>query len=165
MSNPTYEQDSIKKMKAPGIAITGKDSSALAEVIGVHKTTPPTLADGDFAQAQMDDMGNLKVSLGDPSQITQVMQSKGAISNQAPVSIGNVSATAITLTAGKTCMTIQNIGNAMVFIGGSGVTSSSYAFKIVPMQIFDFGQVKSTFSFYAICAAATTSSIGVCEYA
>jgi len=70
MANPEYVQDTIKKMKQPGVDIVGKDSSVLSEGIGVHNTTPPSLADGDFKQLQLDDIGNLKVAMGDPAQET-----------------------------------------------------------------------------------------------
>lgn len=75
MSNPTYEQETIKKMKAPGVAITGRDTSILSEVIGVHNTTPPSLADGDFKQLQLDDLGNLKMTFGDPTILDQLIGS------------------------------------------------------------------------------------------
>ena len=68
MANPTYDQSSIKKMKAPGADLTAKDTAVLSEVIGVHNSTPPNLADGDLKQLQLDDMGNLKMSFGDPAQ-------------------------------------------------------------------------------------------------
>jgi hypothetical protein len=68
MANPEYVQDSIKKMKQPGAAIVGRDSSVLSEGIGIHNTTPPNLADGDFKQLQLDDQGNLKTAMGDAAQ-------------------------------------------------------------------------------------------------
>ena len=72
MSNPPYIQASLKKMKAPGIAITGKDSSVLSEGIGIHRTTPPSLSDGDFYQLQLDDLANLKMAFGDPVQMLEL---------------------------------------------------------------------------------------------
>lgn len=72
MTNPAYNQDSIKKMKRPGVAIDGNDASVLAETIGVHNTTPPTLDDGDFKQTQLDDLGNTLISFGDPAQVIEL---------------------------------------------------------------------------------------------
>ena len=74
MANPDFTQDSIKKRKAPGIPIVSKDSSSIVEPIGVHNTTPPSLADGDYAQQQMDDLGNIKTALGDPAQIADLKE-------------------------------------------------------------------------------------------
>ncbi|NCB69596.1 MAG: T9SS type A sorting domain-containing protein, partial [Bacteroidia bacterium] len=34
--------------------------------------TPPTLADGDIERLQLDDLANLKVSLGDPAQLNMI---------------------------------------------------------------------------------------------
>ncbi len=72
MANPTYDQGSIKKRKAPGVAIVEKDSSSLAEVIGIHNDTPPALVDGDVKQIQLDDLANMKMTLGDPAQIIEL---------------------------------------------------------------------------------------------
>ena len=69
MGNPEYEQSSIKKMKQPGVDISGKDSSVLSEAIGVHNESAPSLVDGDVKQLQLDDLANLKMTLGDPAQI------------------------------------------------------------------------------------------------
>lgn len=164
MANPIYEQSTIKKMKAPGVAITGKDTAVLSEVIGVHNATPPSLADGDFKQLQLDDLGNLKTTIGDPSVIPQLSGAKGALSNQSLVSVSSTPVK-VSLSTDKVSMIIQNAGTKIIYIGGVGVSSSSFAFKIVPTQMIDFGAVKSTFSFYAACDGAETSSISVGEYA
>ena len=90
---------------------------------------------------------------------------KGSLSNRSLTAIGNSVAVAVSLTSGKTSMIIQNTGTKTVYVGGSGVTASSYAFKLVPTQFLDFGKVKDGFGFYAICGGSDTSTIGVGEYA
>jgi hypothetical protein len=91
------------------------------------------------------------------------LNAKGILSHK----IANITETAsqVTVTAGKKSMIIQNAGSNIVYIGGSSVTSTNYAFALVPRQMFEFGAVQSTFNFYAICAAGLTSTIGVGEYA
>jgi len=69
MANPTFEQGSISRRKQPGEALTGKDAVTVTENIGIYNATPPALVDGDVAFQQMDDLGNTKVSLGDPAQV------------------------------------------------------------------------------------------------
>lgn len=75
MANPVYDQKSIKKMKAPGAAIVEKDSARLVEGIGTHNASAPNLADGDFSPLQLDDMANLKIAFGDPSQLYEMAYS------------------------------------------------------------------------------------------
>lgn len=78
----------------------------------------------------------------------------------------NVTATAAQFTNnGADQITIQNTGTNIVYIGGSTVSSSSYAFKLVPTQMFEFGKVKETFSFYHVSDTGKTSTIGVASYA
>jgi hypothetical protein len=72
MANPTFEEGSLARRKKPGEDLTGKDTFLPTSSYGIHKTTPPTLADGDVAHQQMDDMGNIKVSLGDPAQLAEL---------------------------------------------------------------------------------------------
>lgn len=69
MANPTFEQGSIPRRKQPGEALTGKDAALVTENIGIHNTIPPSLANGDVAFQQMDDLGNVKMALGDPAQV------------------------------------------------------------------------------------------------
>ena len=133
MANPDYKQATIKKMKAPGADIEGKDSSVLAEGIGIHNTVAPSLADGDYERTQMDDIGNTKVTLGDPAQITELT------SPTPPSGINNGSkavataGTAETLVAGSTtCKKVwiwAKDGNTgtRVYFGGATVSSTSGA--------------------------------------
>jgi len=72
MSNPEYNQTSIKKRKRPGVALDSFDSSELSEVIGVHNSSAPSLSDGDVKQLQLDDQANLKVSFGDNTQLIEI---------------------------------------------------------------------------------------------
>lgn len=76
MANPEYKEGSLPRHKVPGADLIEQDSAKLVELIGVHKTTPPTLADGDVALTQMDDMGNIKFTLGDPAQAALLSASK-----------------------------------------------------------------------------------------
>lgn len=69
MTNPTFKDGAIPRRKRPGATLLPEDSADLVENFGVHRSTPPTLADGDVAQTQMDDMGNTKVAIGDPAQV------------------------------------------------------------------------------------------------
>ena len=69
MANPTFKDGAIPRKKRPGAELLPQDSATLVESFGIHKTTPPNLANGDVAQTQMDDMGNTKVSIGDPAQV------------------------------------------------------------------------------------------------
>ena len=68
MANPTFQDGAIKRRKRPGVALLPQDSATVVESYGIHNTTPPTLVDGDVAQQQLDDLGNVKVTLGDPAQ-------------------------------------------------------------------------------------------------
>ena len=88
---------------------------------------------------------------------------RGSLTHQSPANVTTAS-TQVIITSGKVAMMVQNIGSSIIYFGGSGVTSSSYAFKIVPTQIVDFGGVKSGFNFYVICSTGT-STLGIAEYA
>lgn len=69
MSNPTFKDGAIPRRKRPGATLLPEDSAELVESFGVHRSTPPTLADGDVCQTQMDDLGNVKMAIGDPAQV------------------------------------------------------------------------------------------------
>jgi len=73
MSNPEYDQSTIKRMKAPGRAIGAKDSSVLTEGIMVYNETAPSALTGEFLQQQCDDNGNLKMTFGDPTILSQLI--------------------------------------------------------------------------------------------
>ena len=72
MSNPTFEEGALARRKKPGEALTGKDTLLPASPYGIHQTTPPTLADGDVSQQQLDDLGNTLVAFGDPAQLAAI---------------------------------------------------------------------------------------------
>jgi len=79
----------------------------------------------------------------------------------------SIATTAIEVSLGelKEGMTIQNTGGSIIYIGGSDVASDDYGFRLVPSQIYEFVEVKKTFSFYARCGAGTSTTLGVAEYA
>jgi len=70
----------------------------------------------------------------------------------------------ITITAGKTTIEIQNSGTKIVYIGGTGVASTT-GILLFPNQSKLFSNVKDSFSIYVVCAAAETSTLRVVEYA
>lgn len=72
MGNPAFEEGSLARRIRPGDDLTGKDTLDPSAPCLVHRTTPPSLADGDAVQSQADDLGNLKVSLGDPAQLAML---------------------------------------------------------------------------------------------
>jgi len=77
----------------------------------------------------------------------------------------STTAVEVTPTAGTKQVIISNIGDKPIYIGGSTVTSAAYAFAVYPRQAFDLGSIKSSFSFYAICASGDSGSLGIGEYA
>lgn len=95
--------------------------------------------------------------------IVKYSAGKGVLSHAGKVICSDTSSN-LTATNGKSFLSIQNIGSNIVKIGDSGITQSNYSFKIVPMQICDFGKVASNFSIYFICDAGLTSEIGVAQY-
>lgn len=88
---------------------------------------------------------------------------KGALSHS-QLSASDVSAQ-YSNTASVKQLTIQNQGSKIVYIGGSTVSSTNYAFKLVPTQFYEFGKVNLGFNFYYVCASTETSTIGVAKYA
>ena len=74
MANPTFKDGAIPRFKRPGVALLPEDSVRAVEAYGIHKTTAPTLADGDVCQEQMDDNGNALVALGDPAQVADLQK-------------------------------------------------------------------------------------------
>lgn len=69
MANPTLENNTLARRKPIGEALGTKDTLLPTMPTVIHNATPPTLADGDVVPLQGDDMGNVKVSLGDPAQL------------------------------------------------------------------------------------------------
>lgn len=74
-------------------------------------------------------------------------------------------ATILTISGTPQNIIIQNIGTNVVYIGGSGVTSSAYGISIFPSEKWDLGKIKSTMTFYHICASGQTSTLGVLKFA
>lgn len=64
-----------------------------------------------------------------------------------------------------TSIIVQNNGTAIAYLGGSGVTTTSFSIQISPRQAFDFGAVNSSFSFRYICATTQTTTLGISKYA
>lgn len=92
-----------------------------------------------------------------------VSSGKGVMTSR----VVTVSTTAIQVvpTAGTKQTIISNIGANPIYVGGSGVSNTAYAFAVYPRQAFDLGSIKTTFSFYIRCAATESSSLGIGEYA
>lgn len=74
MANPTLENNTLARRKPIGEALGTKDTLLPTMPTVIHNATPPTLADGDVAPLQGDDMGNVNVSLGDPAQLALLQQ-------------------------------------------------------------------------------------------
>jgi hypothetical protein len=75
MANPVLDDNTLARRKPIGEALGTKDTLLPTLPTGIHNATPPTLADGDVAPIQADDLGNVKVSLGDPAQMALLQQS------------------------------------------------------------------------------------------
>lgn len=69
----------------------------------------------------------------------------------------------VILTSNAQTIEITNIGTADGYIGGSGVTTTSYSRILYPSQNKDFGLVSSGFNFYVICASGLTTTLGIGE--
>lgn len=87
----------------------------------------------------------------------------GAISNRATVAVSDT-AIQILIGTGKTSIEIYNGGTKIVYLGGSGVLSTT-GVKLFPESSRIWNKVKSTFNFYAICATGESSTLRVMEYA
>lgn len=99
---------------------------------------------------------------GSGAKVTAISEI-GAMSHRTPLTITDV-AQEIVIGANKTHMEIMNIGNNTIYVGGSGVTSSAYGQKIFTDYGKIFSKVKTTFSFWAVCAAGVTSILAIGEY-
>ena len=75
MANPTLDDHTLARRKPIGEALGSKDTLLPTMPTGIHNSTPPTMADGDVAPTQVDDMGNIKVSIGDPAQMSLLRNS------------------------------------------------------------------------------------------
>lgn len=97
------------------------------------------------------------------------IDSMGSIGSLGALTHRNVAVTAteaqVTLTASRRAMTVSNNGAKVIYIGSTGVTNTVYGFALYPRQAYNFGLTRSTFSFYVICAAGDTSTLGVAEFA
>jgi len=69
MANPVLDPDVLKRNKPIGEELGTKDTLVPTLPTGKHNSTPPTLADGDVSGIQLDDLANIKVTLGDPAQV------------------------------------------------------------------------------------------------
>ena len=89
-------------------------------------------------------------------------ESRGPMTNRTEA-ITDV-ATKVSITSGKEYMTIQNIGGTVCYLGGSGVTDST-GYRLYPNAAYDFQKCNGkTFNFYAVCAAAGSTTLGVYEW-
>jgi hypothetical protein len=75
MANPEYVEGALPRRKKPADALSGYDSAIPVQNIGIHNATAPSLVDGDVALPQLDDQGNLKVTLGDQAQVNSISSS------------------------------------------------------------------------------------------
>ena len=87
MANPTLENNTLARRKPIGEALGNKDTLLPTLPTVIHNSTPPTLADGDVAPFQGDDLGNVKVSIGDPAQLA-LLQNPMPIPEHDEVSVG-----------------------------------------------------------------------------
>ena len=72
MANPTFKEGAIRRRKQPALPISEHDAVVLVQNVGIHNAAPLSLAPGDIALPQLDDLGNLKVVIGDPTQAIQI---------------------------------------------------------------------------------------------
>jgi len=98
---------------------------------------------------------------GSGAKVTAISEI-GAMSHRTPLTITETPQQ-ILIGANKTHMEIQNIGTEDIYVGGSGVASTS-GLRIFTDYGKTFSKVKSTFNFYAVCAAGKTSTLVVIEY-
>lgn len=108
MANPTLENGTLARRKPIGEALNSKDTLLPTMPTGVHNATPPTLADGDVAPIQQDDMGNVKVTLGDPAQIA-LIQNPMHIPEHDEVTVGRTDDLITSLTYKKDSSTVATI--------------------------------------------------------
>ena len=87
MANPTLDDNTIARRKPIGEALGTKDTLLPTLPTVIHKATPQSLADGDVAPFQGDDLGNVKVSIGDPAQLA-LLQNPMPIPEHDEVSVG-----------------------------------------------------------------------------
>ena len=72
MANPTFKEGSLRRRKQIALPLNENDAAVVVQNAGIHNATPLTLADGDVALPQLDDLGNLKVVIGDPAKAIEI---------------------------------------------------------------------------------------------
>tara|TARA_R100001480_G_scaffold18283_2_gene27732 strand:+ start:14388 stop:14693 length:306 start_codon:yes stop_codon:yes gene_type:complete len=88
----------------------------------------------------------------------------GEFSDVPPVAVTNAAATSHTITAGKGFVFFMNVGNKIVWYGGSTVDpATSRGAKLLPNSGFAIEQPSQTFKVYFKTASGDTSTIGVVE--
>ena len=102
MANPTLENNTIARRKPIGEALNTKDTLLPTLPVGQHNTTPPTLADGDVAGLQLDDLGNLETTPGDPAEAVLLYSNPMAIPAHDTIVIDESGAPATTVITYKT---------------------------------------------------------------
>ncbi len=83
----------------------------------------------------------------------------GIITDEAAVTV-NITGV-YTVTAGKKGVSLQNIGDKIVWYGGSTVDTASRGNMLFPRQTLVYKNVKKTFKIYFKAAIANPSTIGV----
>jgi len=87
-----------------------------------------------------------------------------SLGTQAAASIGSASATQISLSSGKSQISVQNTGTKPIWIGDSNVApSSSRGWRLNPTDGYEFKECKVGFSFYAKCASGESSTLSIVE--
>jgi len=102
-------------------------------------------------------------ALGETPLTVTAISEVGAMSNRAVITVTET-AQVITIGTNKVSMEIMNTGTEPIYLGGSGVLSTT-GIVLNPFQSKLFAKVKSSFSFYAICAAGKTANMRLAEYA
>ena len=89
----------------------------------------------------------------------------GAIDNEASISVDANNAVAYTVPAGKKGVSIQNVGNKQCWYGGSSVDpATNKGNKMFQNQSLVYKNVKNTFKIYFLCAAGSSTTLGVVNH-
>lgn len=108
-------------------------------VDGKYNASPPTLADGQDGQVQLDATGNLRV-VGTVAPVAAVA-STGAITS---VNDTNADTTILAANAGRKGATVYNDSSAILYLACANVTSSATVFtvKLQPEAFYELPRGK-----------------------
>ena len=121
MANPDYVDGALPRRKQPANELEGHDSVLPVQNFGKYNATPPTLADGDVMLPQLDDMGNLKIIIGDPAQLAQIGSPTVATANvTTAISVGTSSTTVLASNSDRIEAIIVNDSDETVYLNLSG---------------------------------------------